>query len=170
LATFAVSSLLVSVSAAAASAKTAPPSAMPLVPSLATPPAATFVAKDERAILTSVPNTVSPPPRPLPALLTPAPPVATLLLMLVPSITSESRPVAKMAPPSPMAPGNPLASAAPPVALLKPKELSLMTRVPATAAIAPPQAPALRPVASSSPSALHSSSTLSRSVSDPLRR
>ncbi len=143
--------------------------AMPPVPPLATPPEATLAENDERTILVSVPNTISPPPRPLPARVTPAPPVATLLLMLVRSITRESRPVTKMAPPSPMAPGNPAASAAPPVALLKPKELSLMTSVPAVAAIAPPQAPALRPVASSRPSALHSSSTLSTSVSEPLR-
>lgn len=140
------------------------------MPSLATPPEAALAEKDEPMILVSVPKTASPPPRPLPLRLTPAPPVAKLLLMLVPWITSESRPVAKMAPPSPFAPGYPFASAAPPVARLKPKELSLMISVPATAATAPPQASALRPVASSKPSAVHSSITLSTIVSDPLRR
>jgi hypothetical protein len=129
---------------------------MPPVPPLATPPTTALAENDERTILVSVPNTMSPPPRPLPARVTPAPPVATLVLRFDRSITRESRPVAKMAPPSPMAPENPAASAAPPVARLKPNELSLITSVPATAAIPPPQAPALRPVASSRPSAEHS--------------
>jgi hypothetical protein len=75
--------------------------------------------KDEPLIVVAVPNTARPPPRPLPPVLTPAPPVAKLLLMLVPSITSSSRPVAKTAPPSPTVAGNPLARAAPPTALLK---------------------------------------------------
>ena len=143
---------------------------MPPVPPLATPPTATLAEKDERTILVSVPKTTSPPPRPLPARVTPAPPVATLLLMFDRSITRESRPVAKMAPPSPMLPENPAVSAAPPVARLKPKELSLMTSVPATATIAPPWAPAGRPPVASAPRAVHSCRTLSTSVSDPLRR
>ena len=83
-----------------------PPMPVPLVPLLATPPDAAFAEKAARtSVPPPVPKNVNPPPRPLPARLTPVPPVAKLLLTEVSRMVSAVGPLAKMAPPSALPPG-----------------------------------------------------------------